>query len=70
MNHEKFEVAGSLRPDLNATEAYIVHNKSVTLSWQEVAEAICLLKHKEGMKGDKCIGYRISEKGMTFLFRE
>lgn len=68
MEHQKFELNGSLRSNMNATDAYLASNKVIVLSWREVIEAACLLKHKEGLKEDKAIGYKINDKELILLF--
>jgi hypothetical protein len=69
MEHLKFEVNGSIRDKMNATEAFLASNKAVTLPWKDVVEAVCLLKHKQGLLPEECIGFKVSEKQLILLFR-
>lgn len=68
MTHSKFEITGSMRSDLNALEALLASNSTITLSWTELVEAVCLARNKAGKTEDKCIGYKITDKEIIFLF--
>jgi hypothetical protein len=53
---------------MNATEAYLASRKTITLSWTELIEAICLYSHKKGAEENNAVGFKISEKQIIILF--
>lgn len=70
MEHTRFELNGSLRSDMNATEAFLASDKAITLSWGEVVEACLIAKHKQGLQEEKCIGFKVSSNQLILLFEK
>ena len=68
MSKAKFEVYGSLKGEMNGTEAFLLSNKTVVLNYPQLVEAICLHQHKRGLKEEKCIGYKITDQELILLF--
>ncbi len=68
MTTHKFEVYTSLKPGLNGTEAFLLTDRAISISYNELIEAICLYKHKIDLDGSKCIGCKISNEKIVLLF--
>jgi hypothetical protein len=70
MIEQKFEVYGSLKQGVNGTEAYLSSGKAITVTFPQLIEALCMYKHKQGLKEDQCIGYKITSSEIILLFEK
>lgn len=68
MTTQKFEVFGSLKLGINGTEAFLASNTTEKVTYSELVEAVCLLRHKRGLKEDKAIGYKITQDEVAIYF--
>lgn len=64
----QIELNGSVKDNANPTEAFLVSNKAIVLSWTEMVEALSLYRHKLQIKEEKFVGFKVTEKNVTFLF--
>lgn len=70
MATQKFEVYGSVRKGLDSTKAFVLSEKSVTMTYTQMLEAMALYRHKEGINVDKCLGYKITDGEVVFYFEK
>lgn len=70
MTSQKFEVYGSVRKGLDSTKAFVLSEKSITMTYTQLLEAVSLYRHKENINTDKCLGYKITEGELVFYFEK
>ncbi len=51
----QIELNGSVKGNANPTEAYLVSDKAIVLSWKEMVEALSLYRHKMQIDEDKFV---------------
>ncbi len=63
-----FELVISHKGDIAPDLAVLASHKTANVTWEQLIEAVAISRHKENIQVDKCLGFKITKKGIILLF--